>query len=162
MIKISNKKKGSRSIFSKKKKSKMISVLCRTLQHYLYFMLRATQTNQFCSSNKRSFRRPGGVGKGLDSTGGPKSLCGNCPLWSPVVSRGIPWLSVSPVVYHGIPFKLFKPKFKSWRQQRPNFEFDACWRYMFFQTTLNSKSKMWPRQRLAANTSFIYTKYTTY
>ena len=40
-----------------------------------------------CSPNKRSFRGPGGVRRGLDSLTGPKSVRRNRPLWSPVVSR---------------------------------------------------------------------------
>ena len=44
-----------------------------------------------CSLNKRSFRGLGGVGRGIDSVGGPKSVRGNWRLWFPVVSRGLPW-----------------------------------------------------------------------
>ena len=49
--------------------------------------------------NKRSFRGPGGVSTGLDSFTGLKSVSGNWPLWSPVVSwgasRGLPWPPVA-------------------------------------------------------------------
>ena len=37
----------------------------------------------YISPNKRSFRGPGGVGRGLDSLRGPKSVHRNWPLWSP-------------------------------------------------------------------------------
>ena len=38
------------------------------------------------SPNKRSFRCPGGFGRGLGSVGGPKSVHGNWSLWSPAWS----------------------------------------------------------------------------
>ena len=43
--------------------------------HYYYY-----------SPNKRSFRGPGGVVRGLGSVRGPKSVHGNWPLWSPAWS----------------------------------------------------------------------------
>ena len=50
------------------------------------------------SPNRRSFRSPGGVVRGLDSVYGAKTcareldyvVSRNLP-WSPVVSRGLPW-----------------------------------------------------------------------
>ena len=41
------------------------------------------------SPNQRSFRGPGGAGRGLDFGAGPKSVRGDWPLWSPVVFRGL-------------------------------------------------------------------------
>ena len=49
----------------------------------------------FTPKSQRSFGGLGGVVRRLDSVTGPKSVCGNWPLWSPVVSRGLSW---SPVV----------------------------------------------------------------
>ena len=43
-------------------------------------------TSLLYSPNKRSFRGPGGFVRGLDSLGGPKSVHGNWPLWSPAWS----------------------------------------------------------------------------
>ena len=43
------------------------------------------------SPNKQSFRGPGDVARALDSVTMPKSVRGNWPLWSPVVSWGLPW-----------------------------------------------------------------------
>ena len=41
-------------------------------------------------SNKRSFRGPGGLGRGLDLRNQPKSVRENWPLWPPGGSRGLP------------------------------------------------------------------------
>ena len=43
------------------------------------------------SPDRLRFRVSGGVGRGLDSVTGPKSVRGNWPLWPPGVSRGLPW-----------------------------------------------------------------------
>ena len=48
-----------------------------------------------CSQNKHSFRGPGGGVKGKDSVGAPRSVRENWPLWSPVISRGVPWHPVA-------------------------------------------------------------------
>ena len=48
---------------------------------------------QTCSPNKRIFRGPSDVVRGLDSVTTPKSVRGNWPLWSPWspgASRGLP------------------------------------------------------------------------
>jgi hypothetical protein len=41
------------------------------------------QISNVYSPNKRSFRGPGGVGRGLDFLRGPKSVHGNCPRCPP-------------------------------------------------------------------------------
>ena len=67
------------------------------------------------SLNKRRFRGPGGVVRGLDFVTGPKSVRGNWPLWPPGIPPwhpgGLPWppvastsLLVSPVVSRGLPW----------------------------------------------------------
>ena len=38
----------------------------------------------------RCFRGPGGVGGEFGSLGGPNSVRGDWPLWSPVICRGLP------------------------------------------------------------------------
>ena len=44
---------------------------------------------EYISQNKRSFGCPGDVARGVDLRNGQKSVRGNWPLWSPVVSRGL-------------------------------------------------------------------------
>ena len=44
---------------------------------------------------------PGGVARGLDLGNGPKSVRGNWPLWSPVVSMGLP--SPPTAAHHHLP-----------------------------------------------------------
>ena len=65
---------------------------------HLSFIFGYLYTSFFChffdSPNKRSFKGPGGVGRGLDLQNWPKSMRGNLPLWSPVVSRGLQGISV--------------------------------------------------------------------
>ena len=43
---------------------------------------------------------PGGVGGGIDSRHGQKSVQGHWPLWPPVVSRSLP---SPPTTYHHLP-----------------------------------------------------------
>ena len=76
------------------------------------------------SPNKCNFRGPCGVARALDlQHGPPKSVRGNWPLWSPVVSRGIQW---SPVVFN---WKLSE----IWKQMETfkNFKLLFCVLYTF-------------------------------
>ena len=47
--------------------------------------------SQYMFSSPNNRRGPGGVGSELDSLTALKSVRGNWPLWSPMVSRGLPW-----------------------------------------------------------------------
>ena len=57
---------------------------------YLHIQCKVKSAVEF-SSNNHSFRNAGGVCRGLGSFTGPKSVRGNWPLWSPVVSGCLSW-----------------------------------------------------------------------